>query len=61
MRQLDEELAIGLVDLHRKEDCEHYDDCLEEASCQGWKSFSCHGCKKYEAGEVKYDDPIAED
>lgn len=53
MRRLSSEINIDLVDLHRKEDCENYEDCLSQACRLKWKSFSCHECEGYEAGKIK--------
>ncbi len=33
--------------MHRRESCEHYDDCLDEAVANKWKSFSCLGCTNH--------------
>lgn len=34
-------------------DCEYYDDCLEEAADEGWKSFSCEACAIYASVQVE--------
>jgi hypothetical protein len=47
MRQLKQELDISEVDIHRKEDCVNYDDCIDFASRKMYKSFSCMKCEKY--------------
>jgi hypothetical protein len=58
MKRLDQPLEIKAVQIHRREECIHYDRCLEEASALLWPSFSCAGCKLYfsrHAGPTRYE------
>ena len=48
MRRLDETLDIREISLHRRDDCKHYDQCLNKASTKRWRSFSCLDCGKFE-------------
>ena len=32
------------VESHRNLNCNHYDNCLDEAVRRGWQSFSCMKC-----------------
>jgi hypothetical protein len=45
MRKVNQPLKMENVRLHRREDCVHYEVCLEEASALMWPSFSCEGCR----------------
>jgi len=45
MQKRDQTLKIEMVRIHRREDCSHYEVCLEEASALMWQSFSCKGCR----------------
>ena len=45
MKKIDHTLKIEMVRIHRREDCDHYEVCLEEASALMWQSFSCKGCR----------------
>ena len=45
MRKVNQPLKIENVRIHRREECIHYDVCLEEASALMWQSFSCKGCR----------------
>ncbi|MBN2802125.1 MAG: hypothetical protein JXR91_03425 [Deltaproteobacteria bacterium] len=47
MQKLNHELQLKEINIHRKEECVHYDDCLTEASALLWPSFSCKGCESY--------------
>ena len=47
MKKIKRPLDIKGVTEHRREDCVHYDGCLEEASAMLWPSFSCAGCKHF--------------
>ena len=47
MRKVNEPLKMDAVRLHRREDCVHYEVCLEEASALMWQSFSCKGCEYF--------------
>ena len=47
MRKVNEPLKLDSVLIHRREDCMHYDICLEEASALMWQSFSCKGCEHF--------------
>ena len=47
MRRVDQPLKIENVRIHRREECVHYEVCLEEASALMWQSFSCKGCQFY--------------
>lgn len=49
MKKLDETLDLREIGLHRKDNCKHYEHCLNEASTKRWRSFSCLDCHKYEA------------
>lgn len=53
MKKLDRVLEIKEVDAQRREDCEHYDKCLNIASAAQWASFSCNGCATYESSGRK--------
>ena len=35
------------VETHRNLNCNHYDNCLDEAVRRGWQSFSCMKCPLY--------------
>jgi hypothetical protein len=48
MKKINRLLDMKAVEEHRREDCLHYDGCLEEASALLWPSFSCCGCKLFE-------------
>jgi hypothetical protein len=67
MRKLARILELNAVSEHRREDCQHYEACLEEASALLWPSFSCCGCKLFEAREdpprsfEQYASPLAWD
>lgn len=47
MRKIDRPLTLESVKFHRKDNCIHYDGCLEEASALLWPSFSCQDCKLF--------------
>ena len=47
MRKINETLKLDAVRAHRREDCIHYEICLEEASALMWQSFSCKGCEHF--------------
>ena len=49
MRPLD----LSAVKCHRKENCVHYEACLDEASALLWPSFSCEGCRLFIAKTTK--------
>ena len=49
MKKVCRPLTIDTVKAHRKEDCVHYEGCLEEASALLWPSFSCDGCEQFSA------------
>jgi len=51
VKKLQKTLEIWEVDEHRSSSCAKYEDCLEAAAFQLWKSFSCLGCDQYEQGE----------
>jgi hypothetical protein len=35
------------VEQHRNLNCNHYDNCLDEAVRRGWQSFTCIKCPLY--------------
>ncbi len=45
MQKIPNTLKIEMVRIHRREDCNYYEVCLEEASALMWQSFSCKGCR----------------
>jgi hypothetical protein len=45
MQKIPHTLKIEMVRIHRREDCNYYEVCLEEASVLMWQSFSCQGCR----------------
>jgi hypothetical protein len=47
MQKVDRPLTIESVNKHRREECLHYEACLEEASALLWPSFSCSGCRLF--------------
>lgn len=47
MKKLEKTLTEAEVLLHRQDDCENYDECLDKAAMQQWRSFSCIGCAEY--------------
>lgn len=47
MLKLEKELELHEVEFHRREDCAHYEDCLDDTALKRWKSFSCFRCEKY--------------
>ena len=47
MKKLDETLTESETLLHRKDDCESYDRCLDKAAIKRWRSFSCIECREY--------------
>jgi hypothetical protein len=47
MLQLKQVLDLDEVEMHRREDCKDYDECLDRASEGHWKSFSCFKCVRY--------------
>ena len=49
MRKVNQPLKLDNIRVHRREDCSHYEICLEEASALMWQSFSCKGCRFYAA------------
>jgi hypothetical protein len=49
MKKMNRLLEVRAVGEHRREDCVHYEACLEEASALLWPSFSCCGCRLFEA------------
>ncbi len=44
MKKICRPLTLETVNAHRREECLHYESCLEEASALLWPSFSCDGC-----------------
>lgn len=48
MKKVNRLLDLRAVQCNRREDCQHYPACLEEASALLWPSFSCDGCKLFE-------------
>ena len=48
MRKLEETLDVREISLHRRDDCKHYDGCLNEASTKRWRSFSCLDCNRFQ-------------
>ena len=54
MKKIFHPLKLDSVNAHRKEDCLHYDGCLEEASALLWPSFSCKGCPLYNPQDIKH-------
>ncbi len=53
MQKIDHALKIEMVRIHRREDCDHYEVCLEEASALMWQSFSCKGCRFFQARQTR--------
>lgn len=51
MNQLAEVLELEETEIHRRDDCKHYEDCLDVAALKRWRSFSCYNCKKYKQGK----------
>ncbi|MCP4605924.1 MAG: hypothetical protein GY847_36330 [Proteobacteria bacterium] len=49
MKKITRPLNLESVTTHRREECVHYEGCLEEASALLWPSFSCDGCKLFMA------------
>ncbi len=47
MKKICRPLTLETVDFHRREECLHYEACLEQASALLWPSFSCDGCPNY--------------
>ena len=47
MQKVERPLKFETVGKHRREDCIHYEGCLEEASALLWPSFSCKGCRLF--------------
>ena len=47
MKKIERPLDLRGVPAHRKEDCIHYEGCLDEASAMLWPSFSCKGCRLF--------------
>ncbi|MDD5309668.1 MAG: hypothetical protein PHU25_20305 [Deltaproteobacteria bacterium] len=47
MKRLERTLDYGTVTDHRRENCVHYEGCLEEASALLWQSFSCSECRLF--------------
>lgn len=47
MHKIDRPLTLNAVVRHRREECTHYECCLEEASALLWPSFSCEGCRLF--------------
>ncbi|MFO8071403.1 MAG: hypothetical protein R6V85_05965 [Polyangia bacterium] len=47
MKKINRPLEMKNVKRHRREDCVHYEGCLEEASALLWPSFSCEDCKQF--------------
>ncbi len=37
--------------VHRRDGCEHYDDCLSFAALSRWRSFSCLQCTDFALGQ----------
>lgn len=54
MKQLAQTLELEEVLFHRREECSNYDTCLERASEQKWKSFSCQACGDFKQSRPKY-------
>ena len=53
MKKIDRTLELDAVRSHRREDCLHYSNCLDEASALLWPSFSCEECERYRQVEVE--------
>ncbi len=53
MRKVNEPLKMDAVRQHRREDCVHYEICLEEASALMWQSFSCKGCAYFNLKQTR--------
>jgi len=49
MKKIVQPLQLGATKHHRREECQHYDACLDQASALSWPSFSCNGCKLFMA------------
>jgi hypothetical protein len=47
MKKLERTLEYRTVTDHRRENCVHYEGCLEEASALLWQSFSCRECQMF--------------
>lgn len=47
MKKLDQTLLEHETNLHRRDDCGHYDRCLDEAAVKRWPSFSCVDCRDF--------------
>jgi hypothetical protein len=45
MQKIPHTLKIEMVRIHRREDCNYYEVCLQEASALMWQSFSCKECR----------------
>lgn len=54
MKQLAETLELEEVLFHRREECENYDKCVNEAASKRWKSFSCQACGDFRKSRPKY-------
>ncbi len=58
MKKIERPLDLNSIESHRREDCVHYRQCLEEASALLWPSFSCKDCKLFflkKAEPVRYE------
>ncbi|RYZ41990.1 MAG: hypothetical protein EOO71_09615 [Myxococcaceae bacterium] len=40
------------VETHRNLNCNHYDNCLDEAVRRGWQSFTCMKCRPCRPGKT---------
>ena len=47
MKKVSRTLDLDSIPVHRREECLHYESCLDEASALLWPSFSCYGCALY--------------
>jgi len=47
MKKINRPLNLESVMEHRRENCVHYEGCLDEASALLWQSFSCDGCQLF--------------
>ena len=47
MKKLDKPLKYEDVDIHRRDECSKYTECLHLAEKYKWKSFSCQNCNEY--------------
>ena len=47
MKKLNHPLLEHETDQHRRDDCDFYDQCLDEAAVKRWPSFSCVDCRDF--------------